>query len=82
LRESRRLGTETGGVGSGLGAELGEIEIGSGLVAHVHGLVKLALGPVAVENNAVEGDANNLDHKLDDNADQGPVLFQELVSRR
>lgn len=79
LRERWGLGTEAGGVGSGLGAELGEIEIGAGLVAHVHGLVQLSLGVVPVEDDAVETDADDFHHDLDDDADQGPVLVALLV---
>lgn len=67
-------GLEAGGVGGGLGAELGEIEVGAGAVAHVHGLVEAALGVVAVEDDAVEQDADDVDDDLDDHADEGPVL--------
>lgn len=75
MREGRRLGAEAGRVGSGLDAQLGEVQVGAGLVAHVHGLVQLALGPVAVEDDAVEGDADDLDDDFDDDADESPVLL-------
>lgn len=67
-------GTEAGGVGGGLGAELGEVEVGSGLVAHGHGLPELALGPEAVEDDGVDDDAEGFDYDFDDAADEGPVL--------
>lgn len=69
-----RLGAESGSVGSGLETELSEVEIGAGTVTHVHGLVELALAVVAVEDDAVQGDADDLDDDLDDDADQAPVL--------
>jgi hypothetical protein len=74
LRKGGGLGTEAGRVGGRLGAELGEVEIGAGLVAHVHGLMQLALGPVAVKDDAVQDDADDFDNELDDDADEGPVL--------
>jgi hypothetical protein len=76
LREGGRLGAEARGVRSRLSAELSEVQVGSRLVAHVHGLVQLALGPVAVEDNAVESDTDNLNDELDNDADQGPVLIR------
>jgi len=65
---------EARGVGRGLGAELGEVEVGTGAVAEVHGLVEAALGVEAVEDDAVDGDGDDLDHDLDNGADQRPVL--------
>jgi hypothetical protein len=73
LREGGRLG-EARSVGGGLRAQLGKVEVGTSLVTHVHGFVQLALCPVAVEDNAVQGDADDLDDELDDDADQRPVL--------
>lgn len=69
-----RLGTETRGVGSRLRAQLGEIHVGAGAIPEIHGLGKAALGVVPVEDDAVEGDSDDLDDDLDDDADQGPVL--------
>lgn len=74
LAQGGRLGSKTGGVGSGLAAELREIEIGAGTVSHIHGLEEAALGVVAVEDDAVEHDAEDLDDDLNDDADHGPVL--------
>ena len=74
LAESRRLWTEPRGVWRGLTPELGKVKIGASAVTHVHRLVEAALGVVAIKDDAVEGDANNLNHHLDDNADQSPVL--------
>lgn len=65
---------KAGGVGSGLGAELREIEIGTGTVTLGHGLPELTLGPESVEDDAVDGDAENFDNHLDDAADKSPVL--------
>lgn len=50
-----RHGTKARGVGCGLRAKLGEVEIGTGTVAHGHGLAELALRPEAVEDDAVDG---------------------------
>ena len=74
LTEGRRFGTKARGVGGGLDAELGEVEIRSSLVTHVHGLMQLALAVVAVEHHAVQGDTHELDNNLDDDADERPVL--------
>jgi hypothetical protein len=71
---ARGHGTEAGGVGSGLGAQLGEIEVGAGAVAHLHRLPELALGPEAVEDDAVDDDAEDFDDDFDDAADECPVL--------
>jgi hypothetical protein len=72
---ARRHGTEARGVGCGLRAELGEVEIGTGTVAHGHGLAKLALRPEAVEDDSVDGDDKNFDYDFDDAADERPVLM-------
>lgn len=80
LRKGGRLGAEAGRVGRRLHAQLGEVEVGPGLVAHVHGLEQLALGPVAVEDDAVERDTDDLDNDFDDHADKTPVLFNEKKS--
>ena len=61
-------------VGRGLTAELGEVQVGASLVAVIHRLVKTALGPVAVKDDAVEGDADGFDDDFDDDADESPVL--------
>lgn len=75
VAQCRRLGaSETGRVGSGLAAELGEVEVGPRAVSQVHGLGEAALGVVAVEDDAVQDDADGLNDDLDDDADQGPVL--------
>lgn len=65
---------EAGGVGRGLGAQLGEVEVGAGAVAEVHGFVEAALGVEAVEDDGVDGDGDDLDGDLDDGADQRPAL--------
>lgn len=72
--EGGRLGGEAGSVGSRLAAELGEVEVGSGAVSHIHGLEQTSLGVVTVEDDAVEENAEDLDHHLNDDADHGPVL--------
>jgi hypothetical protein len=53
---------------------LGEVEIRTGAVAHGHGLAELALGPEAIEDDAVDDDAEELDDDFDDAADECPVL--------
>jgi hypothetical protein len=72
-------GAEAGGVGGSLGAELGEVEVGAGFVAVVHCLAELALGVVAVEDYAVDGDGDGFDDDFDDAADDGPGLGGGLV---
>lgn len=58
---------------------MGEVEVGAGFVAVVHCLAELALGVVAVEDNAVDGDGDGLDDDFDDAADDGPGLGGLLV---
>jgi hypothetical protein len=53
---------------------LSEIEIRTGAVTNGHGLAELALGPEAVEDNAVDGDDKDLDNDFDDAANESPVL--------
>ena len=65
---------EAGGVGRGLGAELGEVEVGARAVADVHGLVQAAFGEDAVGDDAVDGDGDDFDNDFDEGADEGPVL--------
>lgn len=65
---------EARGVGRGLGAELGEVEVGAGAVAEVHRFVEAALGVEAVEDDGVDGDGDDLDGDFDDGADQRPAL--------
>lgn len=67
-------GAEAGGVWGGLGAKLGEVQVGAGFVAVVHCLAELALGVVAVEDDAVDGNGDGLDDHFDDAADDGPGL--------
>lgn len=67
-------GAESWGVGCGLGAELGEVEVGAGLVAVGHGLSELSLGPEAEEDDGVDGDDEDFNDDFDDAADEGPVL--------
>lgn len=69
-----RRSWETRGVGSRLRAKLCKVEIGAGAVTNIHGLVQAALGVVAVEDDAVEQDADDLKDDFDDDADEGPVL--------
>ena len=57
-----------------LRAELGEVQVGTGLVADSHGLPELPLRPEAVEDDAVDDDAEDLHDDLDDAADKRPVL--------
>ena len=68
------MGVVAGGVGGGLGLELGEVEVGAGLVAGVHGLAELVFAVEAVEDDRVDGDGDELDDDFDDAADQRPVL--------
>ncbi|KAL2282891.1 hypothetical protein FJTKL_10266 [Diaporthe vaccinii] len=63
------------GVGGGLRPELCEVEVGAGLVAHVHGLHELSLGVVTVEDDRVQGNGDDLDDDFDDHADQRPILL-------
>lgn len=72
--EGGRLGAKARSVGSRLAAELSKVKIGTGAVSHVHGLEKASLGVVAVEDDAVEEDGEDLDDDLDDDANHGPVL--------
>lgn len=67
-------GPEAGGVGRGLRAQLGQVEVGASFVADVHGLTKLAFGVVAVEDDAIDGDGDGLDDDFDDAAYKGPGL--------
>lgn len=71
---ARRERTEAGSVGSRLRAELSEVEIRSGTVTLGHGLPELALRPEAVEDDAVDDDAEKLDNDLDDAAHKSPIL--------
>lgn len=72
---------EARGVGGGLGAELGQVEIRPGLVADVHRLVQSALGVEAVEDDGIDGDGDDLHDDLDEGADERPIL-NFTVSRR
>ena len=67
-RSQRRL-LEAGGVGRGLGAKLGEIEIRACAVADIHGLVEAALGVDTVGDNAIDGDGDDFDDDFDEGAD-------------
>lgn len=66
-RESRCHGRfdESRGVRRGLGAELGEVQIGAGAVAEIHGLVEFAFGPDAVEDDAVKEEGDYFDNDFD-----------------
>lgn len=66
--------SKAGSVGCRLGAELGKVEIGTGLVADGHGLSQLALRPEAVKDDGVDDDAERLDDDFYDAAHEGPVL--------
>lgn len=70
----RGEGAEAGCVWGRLGAQLGEVQVGAGAVADVHGLAQLALGPVAVENDAIDHDGEEFDDDLYDSTYQRPVL--------
>jgi hypothetical protein len=48
--------------------ELGEIEVGTGLVSHVHGLPEALLGVVSVEDDGIEDDGDALENDLDQTA--------------
>lgn len=65
---------EAGCVGSGLGSQLGKIEIRTSFVAHIHRLVELALGPDAVEDDGVDGDCDYFNDYFDEGADESPIL--------
>ena len=65
---ARRVGV-AGRVGSGLRAEMGEIEIRARVVAGVHRLAELALGVEAVEHDGVNGDDHYVDDDFDDDTD-------------
>ena len=67
-------GPEAGGVGRGLRAQLGEVEVRASFVADVHGLAELAFGVVAVEDDAIDDNGDGLDDDFDDAADKGPGL--------
>lgn len=59
-----------------------EVEVGTGAVAHVHGLHQAAFRPEAVEDDGVEQNADDLDDDFDDDADEGPILettYQDVV---
>lgn len=63
-----------GSVWRRLATELGEVEVGSSLVAVGHALSELALRPVAVEDDAINCNGDDLDDDFDDAADESPVL--------
>lgn len=67
---------EAGCVGGGLGAYLGEVEFGTGLVTVVHGFGETAFGDKAVEDDGVDEDDDDFEDDFDDGADQAPVLFR------
>jgi hypothetical protein len=69
---------KSGSVGCGLRAQLSKVEVGSSTVTLGHGLPELALGPEAVEDDAVDDDTEKFDNNLDNAADKCPVL--EFVS--
>jgi hypothetical protein len=71
---TRALRAETRGIGSRLGAELGEVHVGSGAITEIHGLGQASLGVVAVEDDTVQCDGDDLNDDLDDDANQSPVL--------
>ena len=48
-----RHGAEAGSVRCRLGAELGEVEVGTGLISHVHGLPQALLRVISVEDDTV-----------------------------
>ena len=73
---ARRHGAEARSVGRGLRAQLSEIQVGAGAVTHGHGFAELALGPETVEDDAVDGDDENLDYDFDDAAYKCPVLVE------
>lgn len=50
----RREAWEAWGVGCGLQVQLGEVEVGAGFVAAVHGFHEAAFGPEAVEDDDVD----------------------------
>lgn len=66
-------GSEARGVRSGLEA-LGEVELGTGFLAAVHGLGEPSFGDEAVEDDGVDEDDEDLDDDFDDGADKTPVL--------
>jgi hypothetical protein len=57
-----------------LRAQLGEVQIRAGAITHGHGLAELALGPEAVEDDAVDGDDEDFDDDFDNAAYESPVL--------
>ena len=62
--------SEARGIGSGLGAELSEIEIRAGFVSDIHRLPELAFRVEAVEDDGIDGDGDSLDDDLNEAADQ------------
>lgn len=72
--------TEARGVGSGLRAQLGEVEIRAGAVTDVHGLAKTLLGVVSVEDDGVEEDGDALQDDFNEAANQRPRLELPLVA--
>ena len=80
-RIRRREGPEARRVRCGLRAQLGEVKVGSGPVAHVHGLTQATLGVVAVEDDAVDQDRHGFHDNFDDAADQRPRLCVALARR-
>ena len=73
-----RAEREAGCVGCGLGAELGEVEVGTGFVAEVHGFVEAAFGVEAIEDDAVDGDGDYLNDDFDEGADERPILRADV----
>lgn len=67
---------EPWGVGGGLHAKLGEVQIRSGLVAAVHSLRESSFGVEAVKDHGVDEEDRDLDDYFDDRTYQAPVLGQ------
>ena len=63
------VGGEARGVGGGLGAQLGDVEVAAGAVAVGHGFAQLAFGVEAVEDYAVDGDGDCFHDDFDDGAE-------------
>ena len=79
-REEWRHGSagETWGVGGGLHPEMGEVQIRTGPVPELHGLLEPPLGVESVEDDDVDEDDEHLDHHGNDGAEQRPILFRRI----
>lgn len=54
---------------------MGEVEIGAGAIADVHGLAKALLGVVSVEDDAVEDNGDAFENNFNQATNERPTLW-------